>query len=489
MQNIVEKILMRALASRALRVALAILVLPLEVRANVIGSDAQNFNPTTNGLDFVTVHSSETLDPGVLNLGLFFNYAVNTLPFFPGAGSNPQSRTNVNDHFFAGDLNLGLGLTKGWDIGISFPYLIDQSVDNINLVGFYDQKGFTETRANTKLRLSGDADGGVALIGSFNINRIGNNPYVGEGGGAIVNVELAADTTINRWALGANIGYRIRNSGTKIPNIAIEPMPDQFIASAAASYLLSSIDTKVIFELYSGFPVESNLKTATDREYTSYEALFGIKHDFTSALALHSGVATGLGDGVGSPDWRVYAGLNWTFGPLWGRQSEAEAQDTSENYAVEPYEAHEDEMPEPLGAGIAPMKSEKIVEGVLVSQRSGYDQITLKNLQFMFGSAVLTPASRNYMRTKVIEALRVLNKEKRIKRVFIGGHTDSVGSTKVNLDLSQFRANAIKTFLDKNLGLPLKVVAKGFGESRPIANNGNYQGRAKNRRVEMKLYY
>jgi hypothetical protein len=52
--------------------------------ANVIGTDLQNFNSTTNGLDFVTVQSSKTLDPGVLNLGLFFNYGVNTLPYFEG---------------------------------------------------------------------------------------------------------------------------------------------------------------------------------------------------------------------------------------------------------------------------------------------------------------------------------------------------------------------------------------------------------------------
>ena len=41
--------------------------------ANVTGSDAQNFNPTTNGLDFVTVQSSSTLEPGVFNFGVFLN--------------------------------------------------------------------------------------------------------------------------------------------------------------------------------------------------------------------------------------------------------------------------------------------------------------------------------------------------------------------------------------------------------------------------------
>ena len=56
-------------------------------QANVVGIDAQNFNPTSNGIDFVTVQSSETLEPGIVNLGLFFNYAINTLP---KQGMNPK---------------------------------------------------------------------------------------------------------------------------------------------------------------------------------------------------------------------------------------------------------------------------------------------------------------------------------------------------------------------------------------------------------------
>ena len=47
---------------------------------NVVGVDAQNFNATTSGLDFVTVQSSQTLAPCIFNLGLFGNYARNTLP-------------------------------------------------------------------------------------------------------------------------------------------------------------------------------------------------------------------------------------------------------------------------------------------------------------------------------------------------------------------------------------------------------------------------
>jgi hypothetical protein len=54
---------------------------PEASKANVCGTDYQTFNPTTSGLDFVTVHSSETLQPCYINFGSFLNYSVNTLTY------------------------------------------------------------------------------------------------------------------------------------------------------------------------------------------------------------------------------------------------------------------------------------------------------------------------------------------------------------------------------------------------------------------------
>lgn len=68
-------------------------VVSVSAHANVVGTDMQNFNTITSGLDFVTVESSETLRPGVVNLGLFFNYAVNTLPYFQ---TSPQSAQKLS---------------------------------------------------------------------------------------------------------------------------------------------------------------------------------------------------------------------------------------------------------------------------------------------------------------------------------------------------------------------------------------------------------
>jgi hypothetical protein len=50
------------------------------VHANIIGNDTQNFNPIPSGIDFTSVHSSETLKEGIFNSSFIINRARNTLP-------------------------------------------------------------------------------------------------------------------------------------------------------------------------------------------------------------------------------------------------------------------------------------------------------------------------------------------------------------------------------------------------------------------------
>ncbi len=71
--------------------------------------------------------------------------------------------------------------------------------------------------------------------------------------------------------------------------------------------------------------------------------------------------------------------------------------------------------------------------------------------------------------------------------VEIGGHTDSQGSDTYNLRLSESRANAVRNYLIQRGVEATRLIAKGYGESMPIAPNTTREGRAKNRRVEFKV--
>ncbi len=73
-------------------------------------------------------------------------------------------------------------------------------------------------------------------------------------------------------------------------------------------------------------------------------------------------------------------------------------------------------------------------------------------------------------------------------KVEIGGHTDAGGSEKANQKISEKRAESAKKYLmDKFNIAGDRLVVKGYGSKKPIADNNTKEGRAKNRRVELKV--
>ena len=71
-------------------------------------------------------------------------------------------------------------------------------------------------------------------------------------------------------------------------------------------------------------------------------------------------------------------------------------------------------------------------------------------------------------------------------RVEVGGHTDNTGSRATNLALSQARAEAVRHYLVRHGVAADRLVARGYGPDSPVAGNGTREGRAQNRRVELR---
>lgn len=104
-------------------------------------------------------------------------------------------------------------------------------------------------------------------------------------------------------------------------------------------------------------------------------------------------------------------------------------------------------------------------------------------IEFETGSAHISPVS-NATLEKITKDLVVAEN----LLVTINGHTDSQGDDQLNLTLSQARASAVRDWLiSKNSSFRTKITSNGFGEEQPIADNTTAAGRAKNRRVEIKL--
>ena len=101
---------------------------------------------------------------------------------------------------------------------------------------------------------------------------------------------------------------------------------------------------------------------------------------------------------------------------------------------------------------------------------------------FEFNSAVLGEGSQEVL----AEVLRLLQQHPQLN-VVIEAHTDDVGSTKANLELSQQRAANVVAHLQGKGVNGDRMVAVGHGENQPIASNRTEAGRSRNRRVEFRM--
>lgn len=115
----------------------------------------------------------------------------------------------------------------------------------------------------------------------------------------------------------------------------------------------------------------------------------------------------------------------------------------------------------------------------LVYQQGNKLIFRLKRINFRSGTAAIPNASRPLI-SKVDSIIKKLD----AKKVIVQGHTDSVGSAKINKKLSAKRATAVANYLFSLKG-GYKITFSGFGESSPIASNETEAGRATNRRVDL----
>jgi K(+)-stimulated pyrophosphate-energized sodium pump len=103
-------------------------------------------------------------------------------------------------------------------------------------------------------------------------------------------------------------------------------------------------------------------------------------------------------------------------------------------------------------------------------------------LLFDTGSPSLRPESQEQLNN--IAAILQAYPNVRLK---VGGYTDNVGGTERNLKLSQDRATSVVVELVNKGVSPNRLSAEGYGEQHPMADNSTEEGRARNRRVSMRV--
>jgi outer membrane protein OmpA-like peptidoglycan-associated protein len=106
----------------------------------------------------------------------------------------------------------------------------------------------------------------------------------------------------------------------------------------------------------------------------------------------------------------------------------------------------------------------------------------LEGCNFETGKADLQPESY-----AVLDDLVEYLKRKDDEKIEVAGHTDNVGKAESNLLLSQNRANTVKAYLIMKGISPDRIIATGYGDTMPIADNSTAEGRAINRRTEVRI--
>ena len=106
----------------------------------------------------------------------------------------------------------------------------------------------------------------------------------------------------------------------------------------------------------------------------------------------------------------------------------------------------------------------------------------MEDVQFELNSAELTAGSSKSL-DKAVEGM---NKYSDLS-IEIQAYTDSMGKAAYNQSLSEKRADSVREYMIGKGIAANRMEAKGYGESNPIADNSTREGRATNRRVELKI--
>ncbi|MFI5364994.1 MAG: OmpA family protein, partial [Candidatus Binatia bacterium] len=110
-------------------------------------------------------------------------------------------------------------------------------------------------------------------------------------------------------------------------------------------------------------------------------------------------------------------------------------------------------------------------------------KIVLRSVHFDFNKSNIRADAQPVLD----EAADTLKREKDIQLVIVEGHTDGIGSVSYNQKLSGRRADAVRQYLVTHGIADSRIRTEGFGKSRPVASNTTADGRAQNRRVELRV--
>lgn len=401
--------------------------------------------PATDGGKYITQQQSQTLPQWSFNAGLAFDYGYEPLEFRDVVGNR---RTGIVDDLLMANVHAALGFTDWWSMGFNMPIALWEVFYNPNTnaaavrkESLYGKQGDLKVEMKFRLLDIERYHVGLAVVPYMFFPTGKSNYFLGNGmwspGAAVV---FDADIK-NRVFLTFNAGYRNYQEQRWERNDTRATIDDTISLGGGINVRITD-SWAVLGEVFS-----ESVITAFFKNQLQNPAEFLVGGRFTpqknvKGLGVTLAAGRGLDHGLGCPDFRVFASVNYR-------------------------RIHTPPPPPPV------FVDANVEEKIIITQK----------IHFEFAMAVIRPISYPIL-DDVAELLR---RNPQILKVRVEGHTDWIGSDAYNQRLSEKRAGAVRTYLITKGIEPSRLEAVGYGESRPIADNNTVQGRARNRRTEFKV--
>ena len=433
------------------------------------------------------------------------------------------SRTRVGSLIgtrVAGNFVFAIALWDHLQLGIDLPVIYSQSRDSVQNATLTDlsSAGLGDLRLVPKIGLVGQETAGIdiAIIAGVTFPTGGSDAYRGADGVAF-QPELLLSRRIDAFRIAMNLGYATR------PN-------RESLDLSIGNELYGKLGMAVVLGPVAELGVSGSIATRAsapfeNRNQTPAEVDAILSFFLPEDFILFAAAGAGVGNGFGTPDWRLLAGLRYAPTkekppepqpeppppppPVTDRDGDGILDDRDQcPDAPEVFNQFEDEdgcpdapppAPEPVAA---PVIIDRDGDGVpdaidncpdvpglpdfqgcpeAQKVRIESDRLVItETVRFRTGKSLID--KRSYTLLNNIAAVLKVHPE--IELVEVGGHTDDVGPDEKNLVLSQKRSAAVVAYLTKQGVDGSRLAAMGYGESRPLEPGTSKEARAANRRVE-----
>jgi outer membrane protein OmpA-like peptidoglycan-associated protein len=425
----------------AIVAAVATLFVSGAASAATHNASVNNVHPATDGGKYITIQQSQTMPQWSYNVGGVFDYGFRPLEYADQFGNR---RRGIVDHLFMTNVQGAIAWTDWWLMGVNMPVAIYEAFYNPNMAAsavtkqnLYGKLGDLSVEMKFRFLNIDRYHVGLSLVPYMFFPTGKSTTFLGNGmwspGGKLV---FDADIK-NRVFLSFNAGYR-NYAKTRYDVNNTNAVIDDTITLGGGINVRINDDWAVLGEVFSESVISGFFKNQLQNP-----AEFNVGGRWTPSSVKGLGVTLaagrGITTGVGSPDIRVLAGVN--------------------------YRHIKSAAPPP------PVEVEAAVEEKIV--------ITQK-IHFEFNRAAIRPISYPILD----DVTSLLQRNPQIRKIRVEGHTDGIGGDAYNQKLSEARANAVRNYLVQKGIEPDRLEAVGYGKTRPIADNATVIGRARNRRTE-----